>query len=95
MYRPDVARASPGAPSGELEHRTHERSCLLSVSEVLHSLTDLPGVDVVLGEVLDHVLEITGTDTGAYCCWMTAGSSSGTGYTGGFHLNMSGRWSAM
>ena len=49
---------------GELQQRTKELSCLLSVSEILIDLADLSNLDTILGGVLDKALEVIDMDTG-------------------------------
>ena len=49
---------------GELEQRTKELSSLLSVSEILTSLSDLSNLDTALSTALDKTLEIMKRSTG-------------------------------
>jgi len=49
---------------GQLEQRTKELTSLLSVSEILTSLSDLSDLDTALGHALDKTLEIMNETTG-------------------------------
>ncbi|MFH1381849.1 MAG: GAF domain-containing protein [Chloroflexota bacterium] len=53
----------------EIEQRTKELSVLLSVSEVLATLSDLSDLEVALGGALDKTLEIMQADTGGILLW--------------------------
>ncbi|MBI2847723.1 MAG: hypothetical protein HYX83_00955, partial [Chloroflexi bacterium] len=57
-------RSKLRAPYAELEQRTKELASLLSVSEVLTSLSDLADLDTALGTALDRTLEIMRQDIG-------------------------------
>lgn len=60
----DDMRVKLKASRGELEQRTKELSSLLSVSEILTSLSDLSNLDTALGSALDKTLEIMGGNAG-------------------------------
>ena len=69
----DNMRAKLKVSYDELEQRTKELSSLLSVSEILASLPDLPSLDEALNSALDKTLEIMKRNIGGIMLWDEGG----------------------